>query len=170
MDGELELQTAIPAAAGHGDNQAESLEHLLAAARLTVAHLATWARIYALRGAGNGMCCCGDHRCRLDGRPGGPEACRLALYLARLPLARRDIPPDLVPETAEDVVERFLQAMRAAGPATELCRTMNHPIGDCWFATRAWSGHGLCTRTATLSQLLRVAKWRPGRVPVGGRR
>ena len=122
----------------------------LVAARVTVAHLARWARRYVVsHGAGDG-CCCSGPLCALETLPGGRDACRLARELAWLPVAeagehhRTGGKPD-------EVALHYVSALRGASGAVFYCQRVQHLMGECWFTTPELPGEGLCARTLAIA-------------------
>jgi hypothetical protein len=133
----------------------------LVAARVMVAHVARWARRYLVTrggGAADGACCCGTPRCELADVPGGAEACRLAVDLARLPVGEHGAARALrVDSRREEIAGQYLHSVRGAAGAVYFCQRVQHLMGECWFSTDERPGQDLCARTLGLAHLLRRA-------------
>lgn len=133
----------------------------LVAARVTIAHVARWARRHLLAQrhtlGGADACCCAGVRCSLAEVPGGEQACRLARELAWLSLedgpvtTRADSKP-------EQVALQYLGALRSAGNAVSYCQRIQHVLGECWFSAPGEPGGDLCARTLAVAQLLSIAR------------
>lgn len=72
--------------------------------------------------------------CALEGVPNGRELCDLALTLTK---------DDTIPRRVPKATERYLQALREAGPAVYYCRRFAHPAGTCWFVPQGDCGRVL---------------------------
>ena len=133
----------------------------LVAARVTIAHMARWARRHLLAQrhtlGGADACCCPGSRCTLAEVPGGEQACRLARELAWLSL--EDAPATARPDgKPEQVALQYLGALRSAENAVSYCQRIQHVLGECWFSAPGEPGGGLCARTLATAQLLSVAR------------
>lgn len=142
------MTTALPGA------PAEPLDEFtsdLVAARVTVAHLARWARRYVVSHGAGERCCCAGALCSLEMVPGGRDACRLARELAWLPLAETPASARAA-GNPDEVALLYVSALRGASSAVHYCQRIQHQMGECWFTTPELPGESLCARTLAVAE------------------